>query len=326
MTDKPILEVRDLEVAFHVRAGTTHAVNGISYTLHEGETLGIAGESGCGKTVSSMALLKLISIPPGKIEKGSAIYRGKTDLIPLSSRQLRPFRGREIGVIFQDPMTAFNQVMTVGEQMCEGYMTHFRATRKEAMKEAERLMEMTGVPSPAARLREYPNQFSGGMRQRAMIAMALMCRPGVLIADEPTTALDVTIQGQILDLMKNLRRELGTAIMWVSHDLAVIAGLADTVNIMYAGQIVETASVDELYAHPLHPYTRGLLASLPSAERRAEEGRRLHAIPGFPPVLDRPVTGCPFARRCAEASEQCFRECPVLRDTGKRHLAACHLV
>ena len=208
INNEAILEVKDLEVAFHVRAGITHAVNGISYTLHKGETLGIVGESGCGKTVSSMALLKLISIPPGKIEKGSAIYQGKTDLIQLTNKQLRPFRGKEIAVIFQDPLTAFNQVMTIGDQMCEGYMTHFKATRKEALKEAERLMELTGISSPAARLKDYPYQFSGGMRQRAMIAMALMCKPSILIADEPTTALDVTIQGQILDLMKDLKKEL----------------------------------------------------------------------------------------------------------------------
>ena len=322
MEKKPILEVKDLEVAFHVRAGTTHAVNGISYTLHEGETLGVVGESGCGKTVSSMALLKLISMPPGKIENGSAIYKGKEDLVALSNKQLRPFRGKEIAVIFQDPMTAFNQVMTIGDQMCEGYMTHFKASKKEAMKEAERLMELTGIPSPTARLRDYPSQFSGGMRQRAMIAMALMCKPSVLIADEPTTALDVTIQSQILDLMKDLKKELGTAIMWVSHDLGVVAGLADTVNVMYAGKIVETASVDDLYYRPMHPYTQGLLASLPSTDVDVET-HRLSSIGGYPPILSKKITACPFAPRCPHAGEVCRQGCPTLKDIGNGHKVAC---
>lgn len=322
MENKPILEVRDLEVAFHVRAGVTHAVNGISYTLHEGETLGIVGESGCGKSVSSMALLKLISIPPGKIEKGSAVYRGKEDLIALSSKQLRPFRGKEIAVIFQDPMTAFNQVMTIGDQLCEGYMHHFKATKKEALKEAERLMELTGIPSPSSRLKDYPSQFSGGMRQRAMIAMALMCKPGILIADEPTTALDVTIQSQIIDLMKDLRKELGTSIMWISHDLGVVAGLADTVNVMYAGKIVETAPVDEIYYRPRHPYTCGLLASLPSTDV-STENHRLSSIAGYPPILNHEITSCPFAPRCKYASEECSRSCPDLKDTGNGHMVAC---
>ena len=322
INSEPILEVKDLEVAFHVRAGITHAVNGISYTLHKGETLGIVGESGCGKTVSSMALLKLISMPPGKIEKGSAIYQGKTDLVQLTNKQLRPFRGKEIAVIFQDPLTAFNQVMTIGDQMCEGYMTHFKATRAEAMREAERLMELTGIPSPAARLKDYPYQFSGGMRQRAMIAMALMCKPSILIADEPTTALDVTIQGQILDLMKDLKKELGTSIMWVSHDLGVVAGLADTVNVMYAGQIVESAPVDDLYYSPLHPYTKGLLASLPSTDMDSEV-RRLSSISGYPPILDHEITSCPFAPRCGFACEKCLHTCPTLKDIGDGHKVAC---
>lgn len=322
MNTEPILQVRDLEVAFHVRAGVTHAVNGISYTLHQGETLGIVGESGCGKTVSSMSLLKLISMPPGKIERGSAVYKGKDDLITLSGKQLRPFRGREIAVIFQDPMTAFNQVMTIGDQMCEGYMVHFKASKKEAMKEAERLMELTGIPSPAARLKDYPSQFSGGMRQRAMIAMALMCKPGILIADEPTTALDVTIQSQILDLMKDLKKELGTSIMWVSHDLGVVAGLADTVNVMYAGKIVETAPVDELYYRPKHPYTAGLLASLPSTDVD-KDAHRLSSIGGYPPILDHEITSCPFAPRCKFASEKCLNACPSLNEIGNGHSVAC---
>ena len=319
---KPILEVSDLEVAFHMRSGTTHAVNGISYTLHEGETLGIVGESGCGKTVSSMSLLKLISMPPGKIERGHAIYKGGTDLITLSNKQLRPYRGREISVIFQDPMTAFNQVMTIGDQMVEGYMTHFKSSKKEALLEAARLMELTGISSPETRLKDYPSQFSGGMRQRAMIAMALMCNPSVLIADEPTTALDVTIQSQILDLMKDLKKKLGTSIMWVSHDLGVVAGLADTVVVMYAGKIVEKAVVDDLYYRPLHPYTQGLLASLPSTDVEVET-KRLSSIAGYPPILTHEIVSCPFAPRCSRASEKCTLACPSLEDQGNGHCIAC---
>lgn len=319
---EPILEVRDLKVAFHMKKGTTYAVNGISYTLHEGETLGIVGESGCGKTVSSMSLLKLISMPPGRIDSGSAVYKGSADLVKLSSKALRPYRGRELAVIFQDPMTAFNQVTTVGDQMTEGYREHFKVSKKEALKEAARLMELTGIPSPETRLQDYPFQFSGGMRQRAMIAMALMCKPSVLIADEPTTALDVTIQSQILDLMKDLRKELGMSIMWISHDLGVVAGLADTVQVMYAGKIVEKAEVDELYYRPLHPYTQGLLSSLPSTDIDTDK-RRLTSIGGYPPILTQEITSCPFAPRCPHATEKCRSACPELEERGQGHWAAC---
>lgn len=322
MEKKVILDVKDLKVGFYLRSGETHAVNGISYQLHEGETLGIVGESGCGKTVSSMALLKLISMPPGRIDGGSAVYRGGVDLVKLSNKQLRPFRGKEIAVVFQDPMTAFNQVMTIGDQLVEGYMEHFKATKKEALIQAEKLMELTGIPSPKARLKDYPSQFSGGMRQRAMIAMGLMCKPSILIADEPTTALDVTIQSQILDLMKDLKKELGTSIMWVSHDLGVVAGLADTVNVMYAGLIIERAPVDDIYYKPLHPYTKGLLASLPSTDIDVEE-RRLNSIGGYPPILTSEITACPFAPRCSAATERCFMECPAMHEASKNHLVAC---
>lgn len=322
MEKKVILDVKDLKVGFYLRSGNTHAVNGISYQLHEGETLGIVGESGCGKTVSSMSLLKLISMPPGRIDSGSAVYKGQTDLIKLSNKQLRPFRGKEIAVIFQDPMTAFNQVMTIGDQMIEGYMEHFKASKKEALIQAEKLMELTGIPSPRTRLKDYPSQFSGGMRQRAMIALALMCKPSILIADEPTTALDVTIQSQILDLMKDLKRELGTSIMWVSHDLGVVAGLADTVNVMYAGLIIERAPVDEIYYKPLHPYTKGLLSSLPSTDINVKE-KRLKSIGGYPPILNSEIKSCPFAPRCSAATEKCFKECPAMREASKGHSVAC---
>lgn len=317
----PILQVNRLAVAFKMRSGTTHAVNGIDYTLHRGETLGVVGESGCGKTVSTLAILKLISMPPGEITDGRAIYDGKVDLLSLPIKKLRPYRGREIAVIFQDPMTAFNQVMTIGDQMIEGHMEHFKSSRKEALKEAERLMELTGIPSPRIRLKDYPTQFSGGMRQRALIAMALMCEPSILIADEPTTALDVTIQSQIIDLMKDIKTRLGTSIIWVSHDLGVVAGISDTVQVMYAGTIVEKARVDDLYYKPLHPYTRGLLSSLPSSDD--DKTKRLSSIGGYPPILTQKLSGCPFAPRCGSASERCFATVPPLITHDKNHSVAC---
>lgn len=318
-----ILEVKDLKVSFRKKEGVTHAVNGISYTLHSGETLGIVGESGCGKTVSSMSLLKLISMPPGCIDSGSAIYKGQTDLISLSNKQLRPYRGRELSVIFQDPMTAFNQVMTIGDQMIEGHREHFKSSKKEAIKEAVKFLELTGISSAEARLKDYPSNFSGGMRQRAMIAMALMCQPSVIIADEPTTALDVTIQSQILDLMKDLKKTLRTSIIWISHDLGVVAGLVNTVMVMYAGTIVEKTSVDELYYKPMHPYTLGLLKSLPSTNLEIAS-ERLTSIGGYPPILNKELTCCPFAPRCTNATAKCLESVPILEDKGNSHFVACH--
>ena len=316
-----ILEIKDLEVAFHVRSGITHAVNGISYTLHKGETLGIVGESGCGKTVSSMALLKLISIPPGKIEKGSAIYQGKTDLIQLTNKQLRPFRGKEIAVIFQDPLTAFNQVMTIGDQMCEGYMTHFKATRKEALKEAERLMELTGIPSPAARLKDYPYQFSGGMRQRAMIAMGMSCEPKILLADEPTTALDVTISAQIFDLMNSLKRDYGTAIMMITHNMGVVAEMADEVAVMYMGNIVEYGRVEDVFANPTHPYTKALLRSIPVLGKG--KNQQLEPIRGVTPDPFNRPKGCQCCPRCDYASARCETEMPGEEWVKEGHYTRC---
>lgn len=318
-----ILEVTDLKVSFRKKEGVTHAVNGISYTLHKGETLGIVGESGCGKTVSTMSLLKLISMPPGCIDSGSAIYKGQTDLIALSDKQLRPYRGKELAVIFQDPMTAFNQVMTIGDQIIEGHREHFKSSKKEAMKEAVKFMELTGISAAESRLKDYPSNFSGGMRQRAMIAMALMCQPSVLIADEPTTALDVTIQSQILDLMKELKKTLGTSILWISHDLGVVAGLADSVLVMYAGTVVEKTAVDELYYKPMHPYTQGLLSSLPSTNPDVES-ERLTSIGGYPPILNKELTCCPFAPRCTHATSICLESVPPLEEKGNGHFVACH--
>ncbi|MDL2229458.1 ABC transporter ATP-binding protein [Treponema sp. OttesenSCG-928-L16] len=321
-----LLEIGELKVAFHLRDSVVHAVNGISYSLHKGETIGLVGESGCGKTVSSMSMLKLISMPPGKIEGGSVVFGGK-DLVPMGRDELRQIRGKEIGVIFQDPMTAFNQLMTVGDQLTEGYRTHFKASRKEALRRAEELMDQVGIPSASSRLKEYPSQYSGGMRQRAMIAMALMCSPRMIIADEPTTALDVTIQAQILDLVKDIRSSSNMSILWVSHDLGVVAGLADRVLVMYAGSIVEDAPAEELYGNPLHPYTKGLLSSLPSADGGGK--KRLSSIPGFPPLMNRIPPGCSFAPRCPYAADICRSEIPPLRQAGgntqNSHSAACHL-
>jgi oligopeptide transport system ATP-binding protein len=319
-----LLEVQDLRVTFHHRDSVVYAVNGISYALHKGETLGVVGESGCGKTVGAMSLLKLFSMPPGKIEGGRAVFHGR-DMIPMGQGELRQIRGKEIGVIFQDPMTSFNQVMTIGDQLTEGYRIHFRATKKEALIQAEKLMEQAGIPSASSRFKDYPSQFSGGMRQRAMIAMALMCNPRMLIADEPTTALDVTIQAQIVDLVKELRAGKGISIIWISHDLGVIAGLADTVMVMYAGIVVEMGEVGELYKTPLHPYTRGLLASVPSVDD-AHYTRRLASIPGLPPYMNAIPRGCSFAPRCSNAMDKCRLETPILRSCGAPgHTVACHL-
>ncbi|MHC1692560.1 MAG: ABC transporter ATP-binding protein [Sphaerochaetaceae bacterium] len=325
MADKELLlSVRNLKVAFHTREATIYAVNGISYDLAKGETIGIVGESGSGKTVGCMSMLKLISMPPGKIEDGQVLFEGR-DLVPLKGEKLRQVRGKEIGVIFQDPMTAFNQVMTIGDQMVEGYMAHFKASKSVALEKAIKLFELVGIPSPERRLHDYPSQFSGGMRQRAMIAMALMCDPKLLIADEPTTALDVTIQAQIVDLVKSIRDKIGTSIIWISHDLGVVAGLADRVLVMYAGYIIESAMADDLYEHPRHPYTQGLLGSLPSIEEDSKE--RLVSINGMPPYMNRLNIGCPFAPRCEYAIPRCLNENPVLKPAGDHgHMAACHRV
>ncbi|MDC7245270.1 MAG: ABC transporter ATP-binding protein [Sphaerochaetaceae bacterium] len=318
-----LLEIKDLKVHFETREATIHAVNGISYTLHKGETIGIVGESGSGKTVSSMSLLKLIEMPPGKIAGGKALYKG-SNLLDLSQNELREFRGKEIGVIFQDPMTSFNPVLTIGDQLTEGLISQ-GVSKKEAFRKAAELLEIVGIPSPAERLKDYPNTFSGGMRQRVMIAMGLISNPKIIIADEPTTALDVTVQAQIIDLVKNLKDKFGTSIIWITHDLGVVAGMADRVLVMYAGFIVEEAPVDQLYTHPVHPYTRGLLKSLPTIDD--DERNRLASIPGLPPYMNRMPTGCPFAPRCSKAVERCFKENPVLeiRNGDPYHRAACWL-
>jgi oligopeptide/dipeptide ABC transporter ATP-binding protein len=316
----PVLEVRDLRTVFHTGDGLIHAVNGVSFAIREGELLGVVGESGSGKSVTMMSLMKLLPMPPGEIVGGSVHFGGR-DLVTMSPRELRRIRGRQIGFIFQDPMTSLNPVFTVGFQISEPLRKHLRLSKRAALRRAVELLELVGIPSAADRLGDYPHQFSGGMRQRVMIAIALACQPKVLIADEPTTALDVTIQAQILELVKKLRRELGMAIIWITHDLGVVAGIADRVVVMYGGQIVEHAPVRQLYEDPQHPYTRALLQTLPSLdETRAE---RLRSIPGQPPALTQPLTACPFRARCPHVFARCHLENPPLIPVAPAHQAAC---
>ena len=268
-----LLDVQGLETQFRTCEGLVHAVNGVSFNLKEGETLGIVGESGCGKSVTVLSMLRLIPSPPGKVTAGTALYQGK-DLLKISDDEIRHIRGSQISMIFQDPMTSFNPVLTIGRQLTEPLETHLGMSKQQALDRAAEMLRMVGIPNAKDRLNDYPHQFSGGMRQRAMIAMALSCNPQILIADEPTTALDVTIQAQITDLVKRLRDEIGMAMIWITHDLGIIAGLAKRVNVMYAGYIIEEAYVKELYAHPNHPYTMGLLGSLPRMDMHERRRRR----------------------------------------------------
>jgi len=315
-----LLNVQDLETHFRTREGTVHAVNGVSFHLKEGETLGIVGESGCGKSVTVMSMLRLIPSPPGKVVGGKAFYQGK-DLLKASDEEIRNIRGAQISMIFQDPMTSFNPVLTIGRQLAEPLETHMNMNRTQALERAAEMLKMVGIPNPKDRLNDYPHQFSGGMRQRAMIAMALTCNPQILIADEPTTALDVTIQAQIVELAKRIRDELGMAMVWITHDLGVVAGLAHRVVVMYGGYIIEEALVNELYANPQHPYTIGLLGSLPRVDEK--EHPRLISIDGAPPVLFEKSNTCPFAPRCTYAVERCWKENPLLEMVGQNHRAAC---
>ncbi len=315
-----ILDVQGLETTFKTPEGVVHAVNGVSFGLKEGETLGVVGESGCGKSVTMLSVLGLIASPPGKVQAGSAVFLGQ-DLLKMSKEEIRHVRGAQIGMVFQDPMTSLNPVLTIGRQLEEPLMLHIGMTKKQARERAAELLTMVGIPNAADRLNDYPHQFSGGMRQRVMIAMALSCSPQILIADEATTALDVTIQAQIMDLVKRLREELGMAIIWITHDLGVVAGLAQRVIVMYGGYIIEQAPVAELYANPEHPYTLGLLASLPRVD---EQGRhQLFSIEGMPPVLYSKPDACPFAPRCKWVQEKCWKENPPLLDVGPDHTAAC---
>ena len=315
-----LLEVKGLETRFYTQEGVVKAVNGIEYTLDEGETLGIVGESGCGKSVSVLSMMRLIPTPPGKITGGEVLFEGR-DLLKMDLEEIRHVRGNRIAMVFQDPMTSLNPVLTIGRQVSESLELHMGMDRNQALKRSIELLEMVGIPQADQRVRDYPHQFSGGMRQRVMIAMALSCNPQILIADEPTTALDVTIQAQIVDLVKRLRDEIGMTVIWITHDLGVVAGLVDRVNVMYAGYIVERGAVRDIYARPRHPYTLGLLGSLPRLDESAHT--KLRSIEGLPPDLVSPPPGCPFAPRCEYVTDRCLVENPPLESVALDHTAAC---
>lgn len=317
-----VLAVENLSTVFHTQDGTVHAVNGVSLSLKPGELLGIVGESGSGKSVTVMSMLKLLPIPPAEITSGTVHFDGK-DLLQISPDELRDVRGGDIGFIFQDPMTSLNPVFTVGFQIIEPLRLHLGLSKKAARHRAAELLELVGIPSAAERLKDYPHQFSGGMRQRVMIAIALSCDPKVLIADEATTALDVTVQAQIIELIKELRQKLGMAIIWITHDLGVVAGIADRVAVMYGGQIVEYADVESLYNDPRHPYTRALLQTLPSHEGGRTD--RLVSIPGQAPNLKGALKSCPFAPRCTQVHDKCLAQNPPLFDVSKKAQSRCWL-
>ena len=315
-----LLDVRNLNTTFRTNAGLVRAVDGVSWDIEEGETVALVGESGCGKSVSALSVMRLVAEPAGRVESGEVIYKGR-DLLKLSEEEMRGVRGREIAMIFQEPMTSLNPVLSIGRQLTEGLEIHLKMNQPEARARAIELLGMVGIPDPARRLAQYPHHFSGGMRQRMMIAMALACNPSLILADEPTTALDVTIQAQILELIKDLSRRLGVAMLIITHNLGVVARYADRVNVMYAGRIIERASAAELYANPRHPYTLGLLRSVP----RLDEPRRarLDPIQGQPPDLTRLPSGCAFAPRCAYRVERCSEAAPPLGKLTPAHLSAC---
>jgi oligopeptide transport system ATP-binding protein len=319
-TRRPLLAVNNLRTQFFTHDGVVNAVNGVSFTLNEGEALGLVGESGCGKSVSALSMMRLIPNPPGRIVAGEVLFEGR-DLLRLKEDEMRAVRGNDIAMIFQDPMTSLNPVLTIGRQIGEALELHKGLDRSASRKRTIELLELVGIPAARSRVDDYPHQFSGGMRQRVMIAMALSCEPKLLIADEPTTALDVTIQAQILDLITRLRKELGMAIIMITHDLGVVAGIADRINVMYAGYIVETGTVDELFHSPRHPYTLGLLKSIP----RLDEPRKDQLVPieGLPPDLVDPPPGCAFQPRCPYAIERCRWENPVLEPVVQNHRIAC---
>ncbi|TCS83570.1 ABC transporter ATP-binding protein [Tepidibacillus fermentans] len=316
-----ILQVKDLEVSFLTYAGEVKAVRGLSFDVEKGEAVAIVGESGSGKSVTSQAIMKLIPTPPGVYKNGQILFGGK-DLIKLSNKEMESIRGSEIGMIFQDPMTSLNPTMTVGRQIVEGLMKHQGLSKSDAMKRAVEMLKLVGIPNPEVRIKQYPHEFSGGMRQRVMIAIALACSPKLLIADEPTTALDVTIQAQIIDLMKDLQNKLDTSIIIITHDLGVVADIAQKVIVMYAGKVVEQGSVDEIFYNPQHPYTWGLLRSVP---RLDSKGHRLESIEGTPPDLLSPPKGCPFYPRCPYAMEICTTHFPDETEVVPGHKTYCWL-
>ncbi|HLT21528.1 MAG TPA: ABC transporter ATP-binding protein [Thermomicrobiales bacterium] len=320
---RKVLEVKNLKTQFFTRAGIVYAVDGVSMYINEGETLGIVGESGCGKSVTATSIMRLIPSPPGKIVEGEILLdrgNGPENLLDFSEREMRSVRGNAIAMIFQDPMTSLNPVYTIGDQLTEPLILHLGMSKREAEERAIDLLKRVGIPGAEERIHAYPHQFSGGMRQRVMIAMALSCNPQLLIADEPTTALDVTIQAQILDLMLQLNREVGTAIMLITHDLGVVAEVCERVNVMYAGQIVETGAAERIFAEPQHPYTIGLLNSVPQLGENVK--RELVPIPGLPPDLLEPPIGCRFRPRCRFRQEKC-EESPPLAEVAPGQMARC---
>ena len=319
-----LLDIRGLKTHFKTDEGWLHAVDGVDIAIDRGETVCVVGESGCGKSVTAMSVLKLIAMPPGRIVAGQILWQGQ-DIVPMDDAGMRRIRMKEIAIVFQEPMTSLNPVYTVGQQIAEGLMLHEGLSPKDALQRAVEMLKLVRIPTPERRVHDYPHQFSGGMRQRVMIAMALSCKPQLLIADEPTTALDVTIQAQILDLLAELKSELGMAIMLITHAMGVVAEVAQRVVVMYAGQVIEEASVDELFARPLHPYTQGLIRSIPRIDLAATHKQQLQTIPGSVPKLIAPGPGCRFAARCGQATLACTLGTPPLREVASGHKVACFL-
>ena len=315
-----ILDIRDLHARFHTQDGTVHAVNGITYQVHAGETIGIVGESGCGKSVSMLSVMDLLAKPPAEVLAEAILFKGE-DLRKFSKSEMRKIRGSNMTMIFQDPMTSLNPVLTIGFQIKEPLKLHMGMSDQEATKRAAELLTLVNIPEAETRLSDYPHQFSGGMRQRAMVAIALACNPTLLIADEPTTALDVTIQAQLVELVKEIQAKLGMALIWITHDLGVVAGLAERLIVMYAGYVVEDAQIEELYGNPLHPYTLALLKSLPRLDETSDE--KLATIEGLPPSLLECPDCCPFAPRCVFAKDKCLEINPLLEEVGPGHSIAC---
>jgi len=317
-----LLAIRSLKTSFFAAGGEVRAVDGVDVTINEGETIGLVGESGCGKTVLALSIIRLVPDPPGRIVGGSISFKG-TSLLELDQESMRKIRGNEISMIFQEPMTSLNPVFTIGDQIDEVIRLHQGLDRRKAREKTIEMLELVGIPDPEKRVKGYPHQLSGGMRQRVMIAMALACEPGLLIADEPTTALDVTIQAQILDLIESLKKRIGMSVLIITHDLGVIAGISQKVSVMYAGRIVEHAPVRDLFHSPLHPYTIGLLTSLPRLDERRVAGRRLPTIPGMVPDLRVMPKGCPFEPRCDRAQRHCTDEPPGLVEIRPGHWVSC---
>lgn len=320
-----LLDIKNLRIYFFSSKGITKAADGVSLSLNEGETLGVVGESGSGKTVSALSILRLIPDPPGKIVDGEILFEG-IDLLKVSKAKMREIRGNKISMIFQEPMTSLNPVFTIGNQIIEAIILHQGLSSKDAFEKCVEMLTLVRIPSPEKRVHDYPYQLSGGMRQRAMIAMALSCHPKILIADEPTTALDVTIQAQILDLMNKLKEEMGTAIIMITHNLGVIAEMAKRVMVMYSGKVVEEGSIDDIFFHPQHPYTEGLLETIPRIDQNIQPGKRLSEIPGMIPSLRELPRGCYFHPRCSRVMEVCLQEAPELKKIGDQHLCSCWLI